>query len=72
MLIYTKMLAFTTIFTLPLYTKVFMISYIKYSSAKNVSPFVTTRMFLNCIAYLAGGREKGGNNFCIQEFTLTN
>lgn len=53
------MLAFTTIFTLPLYTKVFMISYIKYSSAKNVSPFVTTRMFLNCIAYLAGGREKG-------------
>lgn len=45
MVIYTKMLALTTIFTLPHYTKVFTISYIKYTSGKNVSPFATTRMF---------------------------
>lgn len=45
MVIYTKMLAFITIFTLPHYTKVFMVSNIKYNSAKNISPFVTTRMF---------------------------
>lgn len=37
-LIYTKVLALTAVFTLPHSTKVFMISHVKNSSAKNVSP----------------------------------